>query len=227
MNASNLAACIDLTLLKPTTSYTDIKAVIEDVIKYPFASLCIPPHYVSYASEKLKGKRRIGTVIGFPFGYQTKAVKLYESAEAVKSGAYELDVVINISAFKSGQYELVCDEISSIVLANPGAIVKVIIEAAYLTDSEKARACEIAIASGAHFVKTSTGFAIGGATTDDVRLLSKIAKGRISIKASGGIKDLDAMLAMINAGAVRIGTSSGVQIVEEFLKRQAGKNEYR
>ena len=230
MNANELASYIDLTLLNPTAAYTDIKNIIEDSLKYPFASLCIPPFYVSLAADTVKYKRRIGTVIGFPLGYQTKKVKIYEAADAVKSGADELDVVMNISAFKSGQYKLVRDEISSIVLANPSATVKVIIETSCLIDAEKIKACAIVIESGAHFVKTSTGFSAGGATIDDIKLLKKAADGKIQInphtkgfgvgvKASGGIKDLDTVIRMINAGASRIGTSSGIKIIEEFLKR--------
>ena len=222
MNVNALASYIDLTILNPTATYTDIKNIIEASLKYPFASLCIPPFYVPFATDKLKGKRRIATVVGFPFGYQTKRVKAYEAKEAVESGAEELDVVMNISAFKSGRYELVQDEIAHIVRSNPGIIVKIIIESFFLTETEKIAACEIAIKSGAHFVKTSTGFSTGCATIDDIKLLSKIAKDRIKVKASGGIKGLDTTLAMIQAGASRIGTSSGIQIVEEFLKRQGG-----
>ena len=220
MNVNALASYIDLTLLNPTATYTDIKNIIEASLKYPFASLCIPPFYVPFAADELKGKRRIATVVGFPFGYQTKRVKTYEAADAVKSGADELDIVINISAFKSGRYELVRDEISNIVLANPGIILKVIVETFYLTDAEKVKACKIIIESRAHFVKTSTGFAPCGATIDDIKLLKKTADGKIQIKASGGIKELDTAMAMINAGASRIGTSSGIQIIEEFRKKQ-------
>jgi len=220
MDAHDLAAYIDLTLLKPTASLQDIENIIQDALKYPFASVCIPPSYVSFAAKEMKGKRRIGTVISFPFGYQTKAVKLYESQDAVESGADEIDVVMNISAFKSGQYELVRDEISSIIQANPDTTIKMIIETSYLTDEEKRTACKIAIEGQAHFIKTSTGFGSGGATIGDVKLLSMAAEGRIKVKASGGIKDLATTLAMIDAGAARIGTSSGIQIIEEFLRRQ-------
>lgn len=220
MNVNTLASYIDLTLLNPTATYTDIKNIIEAGLKYPFASLCIPPFYVPFAADELKGRRRIATVVGFPFGYQTKRVKTYEAADAVKSGADELDIVINISAFKSGQYELVRDEISNIALTNSAIILKVIIETSYLTDAEKIKACEIIIESGAHFVKTSTGFTQGGAIIDDIKLLKKAADGKIKIKASGGIRDLDTVMAMINAGASRIGTSSGVQIIEKFRKKQ-------
>ncbi|MBI5048275.1 MAG: deoxyribose-phosphate aldolase [Deltaproteobacteria bacterium] len=219
MKVINPASYIDLTLLTTTASDTDIKNIIEASLKYPFASLCIPPFYVPFAANILKGKRRIGTVIGFPLGYQSKAVKLYEAMDAVKSGADELDVVMNIAAFKSGKYELIRGEIENIVLTNKDIIVKVIIESSYLTDAEEATACKIAIESRAHFVKTSTGFATKGATIGDVKLLVKIVRGKIKVKASGGIKDLDTTLAMINAGASRIGTSSGIQIMEEFMKR--------
>lgn len=217
MDANDLAAYIDLTLLKPTVSLQDIENIIQDALKYPFASVCIPPSYVSFAAKEIKGKRRIGTVISFPFGYQTKTVKLYESQNAVESGADEIDVVMNISAFKSGQYGLVRDEIASIVLSNPSATIKMIIETSYLTNEEKRTACKIAIDSCAHFVKTSTGFSHDAATIEDVKLLSETAEGRIKIKASGGIKDLNTALAMINAGASRIGTSTGIQIIEQCL----------
>ncbi len=219
----DLASSIDLTLLKPVVSYRDIENIIEDSLKYPFASLCIPPFYVPFASKKLKGKRRICTVIGFPLGYPAMGLKLYEALDAVKSGADELDVVINLSAFKSGQYDLVRNEIAGIVKANKDIIIKAIIETSYLTDEEKIKACEIAIEAGAHFVKTSTGFGPGGATIDDVKLLVQTAKGRIKVKASGGIKNLHTTLKMIEAGASRIGTSSGISIVEEFLRMQDEK----
>ena len=220
MTPDELASCIDLTLLNPAASCADIKKSIRDSLKYPFASLCIPPSYVRLAADTLKGRRRIGTVVGFPFGYQSRPVKLYEAMDAVKSGADELDVVMNLSLFKSGEYEPVLDEIASIVRLNKDTTTKLIIETCYLTDKEKILACELAIKSGAHFVKTSTGFGPGGATIDDVALLAGNAKGRIKVKASGGIKDLNTALAMLNAGASRIGTSSGIKIMEEFLLRK-------
>src|SRR3989304_6042275 len=219
MTSSELAGYIDLTLLKPQVTTKDIEAFIRDAQKYPFASVCIPPYHVRKAAEILKGSHtKVGTVIGFPLGYQTTSVKLYEAREAVESGAEEIDMVMNISAFKSGEMTMVQDEISEIVSALPKIVVKVIIETCYLTNEEIIKACEMTIKSKADFVKTSTGFGPDGATIEDVKLLVKTAEGRIDVKASGGIKTLYDALTMINAGVVRIGTSSGINIVEEFLR---------
>ena len=221
---SKLAGYIDLTLLKPQATTKDIEALIRETQKYPFASVCIPPCYISLAAKILKGyPTKVGMVVGFPFGYQTTSVKLYEAREAVEAGAEEIDMVMNISAFKSGEIAKVQDEISKIVLSLSGIVVKVIIETCYLTDEEKVRACELVINGKAGFVKTSTGFGPGGATVADVELLVKTAKERIKVKASGGIKNLDETLKMIDAGADRIGTSAGVEIMEEFLKNAKDK----
>ena len=219
ITANELAGYIDLTLLKPQASAKDIEALIREAQKYPFASVCIPPCYVSLSAKMLKGSSiKVGTVIGFPLGYQTTSVKLYEAREAVESGAEEIDMVMNISAFKSGEVVKVEDEISEIVSALPKIIVKIIIETCYLTDEEKVIACEMAIKGRANFVKTSTGFGSAGATVDDVKLLLKTASGRINVKASGGIKTLAYTLKMIDAGAMRIGTSAGMEIIKEFSK---------
>ena len=150
--------------------------------------------------------------------YDSLSVKLYEAREAVESGAEEIDMVMNISAFKSGEMTMVQDEISEIVSALPKIVVKVIIETCYLTNEEKIKACEMTIKSKADFVKTSTGFGPDGATIEDVKLLVKTAKGRINVKASGGIKTFDDTLKMIDAGAMRIGTSAGMEIIKEFSK---------
>jgi len=219
MTSSELAGYIDLTLLKPQVTTKDIEAFIRDAQKYPFASVCIPPYHVRKAAEILKGSHtKVGTVIGFPLGYQTTSVKLYEAREAVESGADEIDMVMNISRFKSGELSMVQDEISKIVSSLPKIIVKIIIETCYLTDEEKVIACEMAIKGRADFVKTSTGFGPAGATVDDVKLLLKTASGRINVKASGGIKTLAYTLKMIDAGAMRIGTSAGMEIIKEFSK---------
>ena len=220
MTSEQLAGYIDLTLLKPQIATKDIEVFIREAQKYPFASVCIPPYHVRKAAEILKGSHtKVGTVIGFPLGYQTTSVKLYEAREAVESGAEEIDMVMNISAFKSGEMTMVQDEISEIVSALPKIVVKVIIETCYLTNEEIIKACEMTIKSKADFVKTSTGFGPDGATIEDVKLLVKTAKGRINVKASGGIKTFDDTLKMIDAGAMRIGTSAGMAIIEEFLKR--------
>jgi len=219
MKADELARYIDLTLLKPQATVKEIETLISEAKKYTFSSVCIPPCHIKQAAYILEGKNtKVGTVIGFPLGYQTTSVKLHESREAVESGAEEIDMVMNISRLKSGKLSMVQDEISEIVSAFPKIIIKVIIETCYLTDKEKVKACKLVIESGADFVKTSTGFGPAGATVADVKLLANTATGRIKVKASGGIKTLDDTLKMIDAGAMRIGTSSGVNIVEEFLR---------
>jgi deoxyribose-phosphate aldolase len=220
MTVNELAGYIDLSLLKPQASKREVEALIRDAQKYPFASVCIPPCYTGLAAKILKGYPvKVGTVVGFPLGYQTTAVKLYEAREAVEAGAEEIDMVMNISAFKSGGLKMVQDEISEISSAFSQIVVKVIIETCYLTDEEKANACKLVIDGGGDFVKTSTGFGHSGATADDVRLLANIAAGRIKVKAAGGIKNLDDTLKMIEAGANRIGTSAGVKIMEEFSSK--------
>ena len=221
MKVEYLAQFIDITILKPHTTIQQIEETVKEAKKYPFASLCIPPFYVPLVYNLLKGSNlKISSVVGFPLGYQQRDAKLFEASGLVKSGASELDVVMNITAFKSGMIDAVRDELSSIVLENSGIVVKVIIETSLLDYDEKVNACKLVIDSGAHFVKTSTGFAPGSATIDDIKLLKKAADGKIQIKASGGIKDFDTAMAMINAGASRIGTSSGIQIIEEFRKKQ-------
>ncbi|MEK6590693.1 MAG: deoxyribose-phosphate aldolase [Nitrospinota bacterium] len=223
MTVNELAGSIDLTLLKPQATIKDVETLVYEAQKYPFASVCIPPCHVKLAAKMLKDSpTKIGTVIGFPLGYQTTSAKLHESLEAVDAGAGEIDMVINISYFKSGEQSMVQDEIAAIVSACSGILVKAIIETCYLTDEEKVMACELAIKGGADFVKTSTGFGPGGATVNDIRLLANTTAGRIGVKASGGIKNLDDTLKMIDAGANRIGTSAGIKIIEEFLKRFKG-----
>ncbi len=218
MTRNELAGKIDLTLLRPTATADEFQAFIKTAPAYPFASVCIPPTYVETASNLLKDTSiKVATVIGFPLGYTTCATKVAEAKQAMKNGADELDMVMNISAFKSGNTDLIKKEIFAVVSAAPGLTVKVIIECCYLTDVEKIEATNLIIKSGAHFVKTSTGFGPSGATgatVKDVRLLKKTAGSAIRVKAAGGIKTLDHALAMIEAGADRLGLSSGLQIVE-------------
>jgi deoxyribose-phosphate aldolase len=219
MEAAELARLIDLTLLKPDGTEKDVESLIHKALGYPFASVCIPPCHVGLAAELLKGSPiKVGTVVGFPFGYQTSGVKLLEAQEAVEKGASEIDMVMNISQFKSGDMNMVEEEISTIVTAVEGTVVKVIIETGYLTDEEKVAACGLVVKGGADFVKTSTGFGPAEASEEDVRLLVGAARGRIKVKASGGIRTLDRVLKMIGAGAERIGTSSGIEIVKELLR---------
>lgn len=219
MTADELANHIDLSLLKPDAAIKDIEALILDAQKYLFASVCIPPCHVRLAAKSLgESPVKVGTVIGFPFGYQPMDSKLHEACDAVKSGADEVDIVMNISMFKSGELAYVQDEISKITSVLPGIVVKVIIETCYLTNNEKITACELVIKGNADFVKTSTGFGPGGATEEDIKMLANAASGRIKLKASGGIKSLSDSLRMIESGASRIGTSAGVMIMEEFKR---------
>ncbi|MBI3813773.1 MAG: deoxyribose-phosphate aldolase [Nitrospinae bacterium] len=221
MTVYELAGYIDLSLLKPQASKNEVEALIQDAQKYPFASVCIPPCYTGLAAKMLKEYPvKVGTVVGFPLGYQTTSVKLHEAREAVETGAEEIDMVMNISGFKSGELKMVQDEILEISSAIPQIVVKVIIETCYLTDEEKATACKLVIDGGGDFVKTSTGFGHSGATADDVRLLANTAAGRIKVKASGGIKNLNNTLKMIEAGANRIGTSAGVNIITEYRRQR-------
>lgn len=221
---NELASKIDLTLLKPDATIDDIEDLCKKAIKYNFWSVCINPWFVKFVSEKLKKYNiRTCTVIGFPLGATTASTKLFEACEALTNGANEIDMVMNISAFKSKKYEYVKNEIKDIVeeakIKKPDSIIKVIIETCLLTNEEKNIACNIIISAGADFVKTSTGFSKSGATIEDIKLLKKIINGKAKIKASGGIKTLKQTLDMIEAGADRIGTSHGIEIIEEFLSK--------
>ena len=219
MTADELANFIDLSLLKPDATIKDMDALITDVQKYPFASVCIPPCHVRLAARMLEeAPVKVCTVIGFPFGYQSMDSKIHEAFDAVEAGAGEVDMVMSISMFKSGELAYVQDEISEIVSAIHGITIKVIIEACYLTNEEKIKACELVAKGKADYVKTSTGFGPGGATVSDVKLLAETASSRIKVKASGGIRSLDDALMMIEAGALRIGTSAGVKMLEEFKR---------
>lgn len=214
----NLSAYIDHTLLKPTASETEIRKLCEEAWIHKFKSVCVPPVYVAYTKEMLEFcpfKIEIGTVIGFPFGYNTTETKIFEARKALEDGASELDVVINIAQFKSMAYLSVREELRQLAeLAHEnGAILKAIIETAYLDSFELYTACEICVESNVDFVKTSTGFAPSGADPEIVRKMRSILPAEIKIKASGGIRDKDQAMDLIGAGADRIGTSSGVSIV--------------
>ena len=208
---------IDSTLLKPEAAEAEIVKLCEDARKYGFASVCVNPFRAELVSRSLEGSEvKTCVVIGFPLGATGLEVKLCEAAYALGRGARELDIVMNIGAFKSRQMDVVEEEIRAVVAACAGkALVKVILECCLLNDQEKVEACEIAVNAGADFVKTSTGFSSGGATVEDVKLLKETVKGRAGVKASGGIRDLWAALSMIEAGADRIGTSAGVALVTE------------
>jgi deoxyribose-phosphate aldolase len=212
----NIAKMIDHTLLKPEATKEQIVKLAEEAKTYGFASVCVNPAWVKTAYEILKDTDvKVCTVIGFPLGATTPEVKAFEAKNAVENGATEVDTVINIGALKDGNDELVEKDIKAVVDAVKGkALVKVIIEAALLTDEEKVRACQLAVKAGADYVKTSTGFSIGGATVEDVALMRKTVGPNIGVKASGGVRTLKDAEAMIEAGASRIGASSGVAIVQ-------------
>ena len=214
MTPDELAGRIDLTLLRPDVTREEVKGFLVAAKRYPFATVCIPPVFVGAAVEALKETSiKVSTVVGFPLGFGTPVTKIVEAKEAAEAGALELDMVLNISTLKSGDDLAVINEILAIRAVAPETELKVIIECCYLTDEEKVRATECVIKGGAQFVKTSTGFGAGGATIKDVRLLTEATKGVIKVKAAGGIRTLEDALMMLDAGADRIGTSAGVEIV--------------
>ena len=224
LTPEEFARFIDHTLLKPDSTRRDTKRVCEEAKQYGFASACILPSWVADAAEILNGNPTVVcTVVGFPHGIAPAQSKAAEAATAVADGASEVDMVINISALKSGADLLVFDDIQSVVDAANlgGAIVKVILECALLTNDEKKRAAQMAQEAGAAFVKTSTGFASGGATLDDVRLLRQIVGPDMGVKAAGGIRSVSDALAFIAAGATRLGTSGGVSLISELAGEAA------
>lgn len=213
----NLALMIDHTLLKPEATKEQIQQLCQEAITYGFYSVCINPFWVPFAAEQLKNTPiKVCTVIGFPLGANSTQQKVNEAQEAILNGAAEIDMVLNIGAFKSKLTDLVIHDIASVVKAAAGkAVVKVILETGLLTTAEKIEACKICIDCGADFVKTSTGFGPGGATADDVTLMRNTVGPDKGVKASGGIRDYLTALKMIEAGANRLGTSSGIQIVTQ------------
>ncbi|WP_339228170.1 deoxyribose-phosphate aldolase [Oceanobacillus sp. FSL K6-2867] len=213
--SNKLAKYIDHTQLKPDTTKDQIQKLVEEAKEYDFASVCVNPYWVSYCFENLRETTvKVCTVIGFPLGANSTTVKAFETEQAIKDGATEVDMVINVGELKSGNDDLVKADIQAVVHAAKGkALTKVIIETALLTKDEKVRACQLAKEAGADFVKTSTGFASGGATVEDVQLMRKTVGTEMGVKASGGVRDLEGMNAMIEAGATRIGASAGVDII--------------
>ena len=216
MEERNIAKYIDHTLLKANATEAQIRRLCEEASEYHFASVCVNTCYVPLAAELLKGSGvKTCCVVGFPLGAMSTAAKAFEAADAVKNGAEEVDMVINIGAVKFGDWDYVAKDIKEVVKASHDkALVKVIIETCLLTDDEKVLACRTAKEAGADFVKTSTGFSIGGATVEDIRLMRETVGAEMGVKASGGIKTDEDAIAMIEAGATRIGASSGIAIVE-------------
>lgn len=215
-----IAATIDHTLLKAVATEAQIKVLCSEAKQYGFKSVCVNPSWVSTCAKELAGSEvLIATVIGFPLGANTTAIKAEEARLAVKEGAREIDMVINIGHAKEGDWAAVRDDIAAVVKASKPAIVKAIIETCYLNQEEKIAACEAAVAAGAAFVKTSTGFGTGGATIEDVSLMKKTVGNAALVKASGGIKTYEDAVSMLEAGASRIGASAGVAIVREAEAR--------
>lgn len=216
---TNYASMIDHTLLKAEATKEQIEKLCAEAKEFGFASVCVNPTWVKYCSELLQNSNvLVCTVIGFPLGANTTAVKVFEAKDAIANGAQEVDMVINIGALKDQNFELVQSDITAVVEAAKGsAIVKVIIETCLLTEEEKVKACELSVAAGADFVKTSTGFSTGGATAEDIALMRKTVGPELGVKASGGVRSLEDMQKMVEAGATRIGASSGVAIVKGLI----------
>lgn len=224
MSTKSIAAMIDHTLLKAEAGQAAILKLAEEAKQYGFASVCVNPVWVETSAEALQGSPvKVCTVIGFPLGASAPEVKAFEAAHAIRQGAGEVDMVINIGALKDGNDELVARDIAGVVEAAKGkALVKVIIETCLLTDEEIVRACRLSVSAGADFVKTSTGFSTGGATVEAVALMRQTVGPDVGVKASGGVRTLADAEAMIRAGATRLGTSAGVAIAQG----QSGASDY-
>ncbi|AGH96772.1 deoxyribose-phosphate aldolase [Pseudobdellovibrio exovorus] len=211
----SIATYIDHTLLKPEATKHQVRVLCEEALTHHFFSVCVNSWMITTCREVLKNSKvNICSVVGFPLGTAESSVKAFETGRALNLGAHEVDMVLNIGALKAQEYSYVEKEIQSVVRAAEGKIVKVILETCLLTEEEKKKACEISVTAGAHFVKTSTGFSTGGATVEDVLLMKATVNGKAQVKASGGIRDLATAAKMIEAGATRLGTSSGVLLVK-------------
>ena len=214
MEQREILAIVDHTLLLQTATWEEIKAICDDGMKYETASVCIPTCYVKQAKEYMGDKCKVCTVIGFPNGNYTTATKVFETKDALENGADEIDMVINVGMLKAGEYDYVLNEIKAIKEACGDHILKVIIETCLLTDDEKIKMCEIVTASGADFIKTSTGFSTAGATFADVELFAKHVGPNVKIKAAGGISSMEDAEKFMELGATRLGTSRIVKIVK-------------
>ena len=224
--AGGVADMIDHTLLKPDATRKEIETLCREAAEYKFASVCVNPTWVALCAKLLSGAPTVVcSVVGFPLGATTPDTKHYETRRAIFDGAREIDMVINVGALKSGDLRVVERDIEAVTspCREAGAISKVIIEAALLTDDEKVTACTLAKAAGADFVKTSTGFGPGGATVADVALMRRVVGDEMGVKAAGGVRDLEGLKAMVAAGATRIGASAGVRIVQESRGQKSSK----
>ena len=213
MTREEILGHIDHTQLKAFATWEDIEKLCDEAVAYHTASVCVPPAYISRIKEKYKEQINICTVIGFPLGYSVTAAKVKEAEEAIKDGAQEIDMVVNISDVKNGLYEKVEEEIRTIKKACGSHVLKVIIETCYLTEEEKIAMCQAVTKAGADYIKTSTGFGTGGATMEDVQLFKKHIGPNVKIKAAGGVRTREDLEAFLNAGCDRIGTSSAVGIL--------------
>jgi len=217
----NLPSLIDHTVLRPDATKIDVLRLCHEAKKHRFTVIFVPPCYVDEAVTAVAGAAiRVGIPIGFPLGGHTTKTKVAEAVEAVARGAQVLDMVINVSRLKSGDREYVRNDIAEVVKATPGVEHKVILETCYLTPQEKRTACQLVVEAGADYVKTSTGFGAAGATVADVRLMKEVVAGRAKVKASGGIRDWKTALAMLEAGADRIGTSASLAILTEWQRQR-------
>ena len=214
MDVKKMMSAVDHTLLAQGATWDEIKEICDDGIRYGCASVCIPPSYVSQAARYVAGRIHVCTVIGFPNGYNTTAVKCFEAADAVKNGADEIDMVINIGWLKDQRYDDILNEIIAVRKACSGRLLKVIIETCLLTDDEKIMMCRIVSESGADYIKTSTGFSTAGASKEDILLFSKHVSPGVKIKAAGGISNLSDAEDFLNLGADRLGTSRIVKIIK-------------
>ena len=205
---------VDHTLLTQTATWEEIKEICDDAMKYGVASVCIPPSYVDQVKEYVDGQMKVCTVIGFPNGYNTTAVKVYETKDAIANGADEIDMVVNIGHIKNNKYDCILDEIKQVKAACGNKILKVIIETCLLSEEEKIKMCDIVTKAGADFIKTSTGFSTSGATFEDVALFAKYVGKEVKIKAAGGIASFDDAHKFIELGASRLGTSRIVKLAK-------------
>jgi deoxyribose-phosphate aldolase len=215
MNKFELLKFVDHTQLKAFATWEEIKTLCDEAIEYKTASVCIPPCYIKKIHDTYGNKINICTVIGFPLGYSVTEAKITECEQAIKDGANEIDMVVNISDVKNKQYKKVEEEIAAVKKAAGSRILKVIVETCYLTEEEKIEMCHAVTAAGADYIKTSTGFGTGGATMDDVKLFKQHIGPNVKIKASGGVKTVADMEAFINEGCSRIGTSSAIKMIND------------
>jgi deoxyribose-phosphate aldolase len=223
MSPEQLASLIDHTNLRPEATEDDIRRLCDEAKAYLFTAVCVNPIYVSLAATLLVDSPvQVATVVGFPLGANETDTKAYETKQSVIAGADEIDVVLPIGALKAGKQDVVLKDVRAVVQAAEGRIVKVIIEACLLTDAEKVRACQTAQEAGAHFVKTSTGISTHGATVEDVRLMRRTVGEKMGVKAAGGIRTYEQAMAMVQAGASRLGTSGSVKMMEEAQMKVNG-----